>query len=182
MQDYRKDAKFNAFLTGGVRDLEPHVGQLVYELWKKDIVTRYSCEGHIGTYDHLRERNSLVRGYVLGIDGKISLKNTKTSQFCKTLTLVHEVTNSIPFARVDFFSNTSSIILTFDDLLVSGEFSITKCRTPPENWKYLQQRGEMNEDQTIVYAKEHIPEALAKKRLAKIYSVWDMLLSKVQQM
>jgi len=58
-EQYVKDDIFNRFLYGGIHDLDPPIGPLVYVLWKgKVAVTTWSCSGHVGT--HLIDQGSAV--------------------------------------------------------------------------------------------------------------------------
>jgi len=146
MEDIFNDLKFDKMLYGGVRDLEEPVGRLVYNLWKAEIPTIWSCAGHIGSFLPSSEKKATDGNYAYDA-GKLIYKNrSRANPLTQKLEQIGE---RFPFAQLSL--------------------------NPSEVWFTLEMNDIAREYNMQGYAKWQVPIEQAKARYSQFLEIWKEL-------
>ena len=146
MKDIFNDPQFDKMLYGGVNDLEEPVGRLIYNLWKANISTVWSCVGHIGLWLPSSEKRATRGNYVYDA-GRLFYKPTeKARPLTKKLEQIGE---NFSFAQLSLGSFEALFTLEMEDIA-------NTCALPS-------------------YAKLQVPIEQAKARYAQFLEIWKEL-------
>lgn len=161
-------------LYGGVQDLEAGVGQIVYDLFKRNLIkTTWSCEGHIG-----REVDGYSTGrpgYLIYQSGRIHFEYASEDEGAvRFIDELQAFVGLYDFASLHIRQKeaggklTATLCLEMKDLVDQEALQMdTRNKTTQI---LLEQRG----SDPISYRYE-VPEAQAKTRLEEFRQFWTKL-------
>ena len=146
MEDQFNDSQFDKMLYGGVKDLEEPIGRLVYNLWRAEVSTIWSCTGHIGAWLPSSEKKAIDGNYVYDA-GKLLYKvHAQSSPLTKKLEQICE--------RFSFAQLSSN---------------------PSEIWFALEMQDIANGCNIQGYTRLQVPIEQAKARYVQFLEIWKEL-------
>jgi hypothetical protein len=152
MQNKFNNPDFEKFLYGGVRDLDEPVAELVYNLWKANIQTTWSCSGHIGKWIPSSEK-SAIEGHYAYDAGRLHYKITSQSEILTQR--LQQVCDEYSFANLKQY-NEKMFTLEMEDLA-------KECKISDK-------------------AKQQVPIRQAEIRYQQFLKIWKELTTWSQQL